>query len=285
MEPSIACVIPVYNDKARLPRALRSALGQREGVQVVLVDDGSTDGSRELALEMARDDPRIVALPLPANRGQGYARNVGAAATQAPYLTFLDQDDEHAPGWYDHALELLDAHPRYAAVRGDIELCDVPADIAIDRGDPRWDAMVGSTIWNVVVRRAAFQAIGGCPVAPPYRTREGAEDVTVAIALRQHFSVARTPFVATRHYVGPRGATAYFLRRTRVVDGSIEFLEATEAEKSGALAAANAEYQRAAAANVEALRTLLPPQPAPAVPSRGWLSRVSGAILRRVIRD
>ena len=284
MEPAIACVIPVYNDKARLPRAVRSALEQRAAVQIVLVDDGSTDGSRELALEMARDDPRIVALPLPANRGQGFARNIGAAATRAPYLTFLDQDDEHAPGWYDHALALLDAHPQYAAVRGDIELCDVPADLAIGRDDPRWGAMASSTIWNVVVRRAAFQAIGGCPVAPAYRTREGAEDVTVAIALRQHFSVARVPFVATRHYVGQKGATAYFLRRTRVVDGRIEFLESTEAEKSGALASANLEYQRAAAANVEALRTLLAPQ-APAAPSGNWLSRMSGALLRRVIRD
>jgi glycosyltransferase involved in cell wall biosynthesis len=285
VEPSISCVIPVYNDKARLPRAVQSALQQRAGVQVVLVDDGSTDGSRELALDMARDDPRIYALALPANRGQGFARNVGAAATQAPYLTFLDQDDEHAPGWYDHALALLDAHPHYAAVRGDIELRDVPADLALGRDDPRWSAMVSSTIWNVVMRRSAFQAIGGCPVAPAYRTREGAEDVTVAIALRQYFSVARTPFVATRHYVGEKGATAYFLRRTRVVGGRIEFLESTEAEESGVLASANAEYQRAAAANVEALRTLLAREPAPAAPSGGWISRVTGALLRRMIRD
>jgi len=81
VEPSIACVIPVYNDKARLPRAVQSALRQRAGVQVVLVDDGSTDGSREFALDMAHEDERIYALPLPSNRGQGFARNIGAAVT------------------------------------------------------------------------------------------------------------------------------------------------------------------------------------------------------------
>jgi glycosyltransferase involved in cell wall biosynthesis len=282
MEPSISCVIPVHNDKVRLPRAVQSALRQRPDVQVVLVDDFSTDGSRELALDMARTDDRIYTLALPSNRGQGFARNVGAAAAQARYVTFLDQDDEHAPGWYDHAVTLLEDHPGFAAVRGEIELCEVPADLTIGRTDPRWAAMVGSPIWNVVMRRAVFQAIGGCPVAPAYRTREGAEDVTVGMALRQHFSVAKTGFVATRHYVGQDGATAYFLRRTRVVDGRIEFLESTRAETTGVLESANLEYQRVAAANVATLRALLA---APPVPARHWLAEISGALLRRISRN
>ena len=98
MTPDISCVIPVHNDKRRLPRAVASALGQGPAVQVVLVDDASTDGSRELAAEMARGDPRIVAFALPQNRGQGFARNLGVALTDALIVTFLDQDDEHAPG-------------------------------------------------------------------------------------------------------------------------------------------------------------------------------------------
>lgn len=280
MAPAISCIIPVHNDKIRLPRAVRSALQQRSDVQVILVDDCSTDGSRELALDMARADERIYALPLPTNRGQGFARNVGVAAAQTPYVTFLDQDDEHATGWYDHALAVLEEHPPFAAVRGEIELCEVPGDLTIGRDDPRWAAMVGSPIWNVVMRRTVFQAIGGCPVAPAYRTREGAEDVTVCMALRQYFSVAKTEFVATRHYVGQSGATAYFLRRTRVVDGRVEFLESTEAERSGTLESANLEYQRGAAANVAILRALLAP-----APTRHWLSEVSGALLRRIIRN
>ncbi len=101
-----------------MPRAIKSALDQRSDVQVVLVDDGSTDGSGEFALEMAREDRRIVALSLPTNRGQGSARNIGVAAAHAPYVAFLDQDDEHAPGWYDHAVEVLQADPQFAAVRG-----------------------------------------------------------------------------------------------------------------------------------------------------------------------
>lgn len=81
--PVVSCIIPVYNGKAELARAVKSVLAQREGSQAVLVDDCSTDGSRELAQEMAEGDPRIVALSLPSNRGQGYARNIGVAASDA----------------------------------------------------------------------------------------------------------------------------------------------------------------------------------------------------------
>src|SRR6266571_2943285 len=49
MAPIISCVIPVYNDRLHLPRAIKSALDQRSDVQVVLVDDCSTDGSGEFA--------------------------------------------------------------------------------------------------------------------------------------------------------------------------------------------------------------------------------------------
>jgi len=102
--PAISCVMPVYNDRGRVPRAVASVLAQGVAVQVVLVDDCSTDGSRHLAMDLARSDSRIVAFPLPWNRGQGYARNIGVAVADASIVTFLDQDDEHVAGWYEHAL-------------------------------------------------------------------------------------------------------------------------------------------------------------------------------------
>ncbi len=259
MTPDISCVIPVYNDKRRLARAVASALGQGPAVQVVLVDDASTDGSRELAEEMAQGDPRIVAFALPQNRGQGFARNVGVAVADALIVTFLDQDDEHVPGWYRLALELLGEHPDLAAVKGDLELMDIPAGISVARGDPRWAAMVFSPMWNVVLRKVVYQAIGGFPTASAYRTREGVEDITLMQALTRNFKVAQQDAVATRHYINPGGATEFFLRRSRVVDGRIEFAESSSAEASGALREANADFQRRVAANLSALRALIPP--------------------------
>lgn len=257
--PAISCVIPVYNDRARLPRAVASVLAQGPAVQVVLVDDGSSDGSRELTLELARDEPRIVAFPLPANRGQGNARNIGVAVAEAPVVTFLDQDDEHAAGWYEHALGLLRGHAELAAVKGEIELLELPAGVSVARGDLRWQAMVYSPMWNVVLRKVVFQALGGFPVGSAYRTREGAEDIPLVQALTRHFKMAQRDQVATRHYVNPQGATAYFLQRSRIVGGRIEFTERSPAESSGALQQAHEEFQRRVAANLAALRALLPP--------------------------
>ena len=242
MAPIISCVIPVYNGRLHLPRAIKSALDQRSDVQVVLVDDCSTDGGG------------IVALSLPTNRGQGFARNIGVAAAHAPYVTFLDQDDEHAPGWYDHAVKVLQANPQFAAVRGDVELMEVPAELSIRQSDPRRLAMVNSTVWNMVMRKVVYHALGGSPTAAAFRTREGAEDVAVVVALQQYFKVARTERVATRHYVKASGATAYFLRRTRLVGNSFEFTELTTGEQTGALDKALAEFHIRAAANVETLR-------------------------------
>jgi glycosyltransferase involved in cell wall biosynthesis len=255
MQPSISCVIPVYNGKRDLERAVASVLGQRADAQVILVDDASTDGSRELVLELARREARIVAIPMAANRGQGYARNIGVAAAEARYVTFLDQDDEHLPGWYDHALGALESHPQYAGVRGELELAEVPPELAVGRGDPRWPAIVNSPIWNVVMRKTVYQALGGSPSGPAFRTRQGNEDWVVTETLKRHFTLAKADFVAVRHYVQPNGATAYFLRRTRVTaDGRFEFIEMTSTEKEGALREALEEYQRRAAENIAVLR-------------------------------
>lgn len=259
--PEITCVIPVFNDRLRLPRAVASVLGQGAAVQVVLVDDCSTDGSRELAMHMAKGDPRIVAFPLPWNRGQGYARNIGVAVADAPIVTFLDQDDEHVTGWYQHALGLLRTHPDLAAVKGELELMDLPPGVSVTRGDPRWAAMVYSPMWNVVLRKVAYQALGGFPTAVAYRTREGVEDVTLMEALSRNFKVALQEQVAARHYVNPNGATAYFLRRSRVAGSRIEFSEPTQSESSGALQQANLEFQHRVAANLSTLRALMPEAP------------------------
>lgn len=279
--PSISCIIPVYNGKRDLPRAVGSAINQRPDVQIVLVDDYSTDGSQDLALEMARNDPRIVTLCLPHNRGQGYARNIGVTVASASYVTFLDQDDEHAPGWYDHALDYLSSNSNAAAIKGEIELMELPADLSVDRTDPRWPVMVYSPIWNVVMRKVIYTALGGCPSSKPYRTRMGAEDVALVNSLMRHFNVGRTKFLASRHYVRANGATAYFLSRTRVVGKTFEFTETADVERVGTIQEALREHQDEAAANIAALRDLLG-QKQKSIDN--WFGGIMTRILQRLIR-
>jgi len=274
MQPAISCVIPVFNGKRDVERAVRSALGQRPDAQVVLVDDCSTDGTRELVLALARGDPRIVGILLTVNRGQAYARNVGVGAADAPYVAFLDHDDEHLPGWYDHALEALERRPEYVGVRGEIELADLPPDIRVDRSDPRWPAIVNSVVWNVVMHKVVYQAVGGSPCGAAFRMREANEDWALTETIKRHYLFAKSEYPAVRHYVGA-GRTAYFLRRTRVTAGGFEFTENTPSESQGTLAEALADYQERAAANVGLLRNPARPQAATPAPAPGGLmSRV-----------
>ncbi|MER6161081.1 CDP-glycerol glycerophosphotransferase family protein [Streptomyces sp. NPDC001868] len=92
----MSVVVIVYNDEARLPTAVRSVLEQTlRSVEVVIVDDHSTDGSYEVAARLAAEHPdRVRAYRLPVNSGGcGAPRNQGIRETRGEYVLFLDSDD------------------------------------------------------------------------------------------------------------------------------------------------------------------------------------------------
>ncbi|WP_432189631.1 bifunctional glycosyltransferase/CDP-glycerol:glycerophosphate glycerophosphotransferase [Streptomyces sp. Tue6028] len=94
--PAVSVVVIVYNDADRLPTAVRSVLDQTlHGVEVVIVDDRSTDGSYETARLLAAQHPdRVRAFRLPENSGGcGAPRNRGIAEARGDYVLFLDSDD------------------------------------------------------------------------------------------------------------------------------------------------------------------------------------------------
>ena len=89
----ISAIIPVYNTALELPRCLDSALGQAfEGLEVIAVDDGSTDGSPEVCARYAQRDARVRVLIVP-HGGAGAARNAGLNVARGAYVLFLDSDD------------------------------------------------------------------------------------------------------------------------------------------------------------------------------------------------
>ncbi|MER6014952.1 bifunctional glycosyltransferase/CDP-glycerol:glycerophosphate glycerophosphotransferase [Streptomyces bluensis] len=94
--PAVSVVVIVYNDEARLPTAVRSVLDQTlRGVEVVIVDDRSTDGSYEVARRLAAEHPgRVRAHRLPENSGGcGAPRNHGIRRARGDHVMFLDSDD------------------------------------------------------------------------------------------------------------------------------------------------------------------------------------------------
>ncbi|MFB9375715.1 glycosyltransferase family 2 protein [Kineococcus gynurae] len=91
----VSIVLPVYNDAGRLPSAVENALSQAGAeVELVLVDDGSTDGSAEVVKAAAAKDPRVVAVLQPENGGVSLARRAGVEAARGEWIWFVDSDDE-----------------------------------------------------------------------------------------------------------------------------------------------------------------------------------------------
>jgi CDP-glycerol glycerophosphotransferase len=99
--PLLSVVVPAYQVADYLADCLTSVLGQSwENLEVVVVDDGSTDGTGDLADRLAAADPRVRVVHQ-ANAGLGAARNVGVRHASGSYLAFADSDDLVTPGAYD----------------------------------------------------------------------------------------------------------------------------------------------------------------------------------------
>ncbi|MGW5354681.1 CDP-glycerol glycerophosphotransferase family protein [Streptomyces sp. NPDC004031] len=110
MTPRLTVVVPVYNVEQYLEECLRSIAAQSlAALDVVMVDDGSTDASADIARAFAAGDSRF-RLVSQANGGLGHARNTGArhAHPDTEYLTFADSDDVLPPYAYDRLTALLD---------------------------------------------------------------------------------------------------------------------------------------------------------------------------------
>ena len=108
MSQKVSVIIPVYNAEPFVEQCLRSVLNQTyTDLEVIVVDDGSTDGSMHLAETIAKSDERIKVLAI-AHAGQSAARNIGMQAATGEYICFVDADD-----WLDR--DFIETHLLHAA--------------------------------------------------------------------------------------------------------------------------------------------------------------------------
>lgn len=109
--PGISVLIPVYNKEAYIRSSLRSVLDQSyRDIEVIVVNDGSTDRSLAIAQQMAQIDDRIRLIDIP-NSGVSHARNVALAHARGEWIQFLDADDLLAEGYLQQAMQVLEEHP------------------------------------------------------------------------------------------------------------------------------------------------------------------------------
>ncbi|MCC4464824.1 glycosyltransferase [Limosilactobacillus reuteri] len=105
LNEKISVIIPVYNDEKYLEQCVESVLTQSyHNLEVILVDDGSTDATPAICEEFRRQDDRIRVI-YKQNEGVGASRNTGLAMATGDYILFIDHDD-----WLleDHIQKLYD---------------------------------------------------------------------------------------------------------------------------------------------------------------------------------
>lgn len=244
-------VIPAYNAEATLERAVASVFEQEmPEVEIIIVDDVSSDGTMALAERLTASDPRIRLLRQAINGGPAAARNAGLRAARGDTICFLDADDAYLPGFLTTCLGVLSIHPSFASVKTDVELADFDGEI----DDQRYGAIVNVLPSNVLIRRPVAEIIGGFPEDQAFRGPAAGVDGVFRAVLGQCFPQGHIPRPLLRHYVGDDSHLRLFLGRSEATDNGIAFdaKSATEEEASGAIDAASQRFIDGFAARITA---------------------------------
>lgn len=105
-KPKISVIVPVYNTEKYLKRCIDSIINQTyENLEIILVDDGSTDGSERIVDSYSQRDSRVIVVHQ-LNRGESNARNVGLRIATGDYIAFCDCDDWIEPQMYQTMIEV-----------------------------------------------------------------------------------------------------------------------------------------------------------------------------------
>jgi len=202
-EPSVSVVIPTYNRAHLLPRALASVLSQEGVLEVLVVDDGSSDDTE--AVVKGFGDPRLRYLRQPRNLGAAAARNRGLREARGEFIALLDSDDEWLPGKLALQLALFRRLPATVGmvytgsetvdsrgIRQSLLLPTVRGDIhhrLLERN------LLHGAPSNALLRREAVARIGGFDEAMP-----AIEDYDYWLRLSRHFQVDFVAMPLSRYH-------------------------------------------------------------------------------------
>jgi GT2 family glycosyltransferase len=202
----VSVVIATRNRGPELLGTLARLRALHEQPPIVVVDNGSTDGTAEL---VRAHHPGVQVVGLRRNRG-GAARTVGARLVDSPYVAFSDDDSWWAPGALSRAADLLDHHPRLAVLAARVlvgpeerldpvcaEMAHSPLPAADDLPGP---SVLGFIACGAVVRRTAFLELGGFDV----RLGVGGEEELLSVDLATRgWGLAYVDEVVAHHHPSP----------------------------------------------------------------------------------
>jgi glycosyltransferase involved in cell wall biosynthesis len=212
----VSVIIPVYNAGQYLPRAIESALVQSmEYIEVIIVDDASTDGSGRIAQEYASKYNRVKYILLPKNRGTLYARYAGVMAASGDYVTQLDQDDVLDPDFCSRTCNI-------AVLSGadvvQASVCFIEPDLRItpcysfhDKKEPDYfkntiNMKHPHNVWGKLIRTGLYRRVWEEIGEPPMLV--GPEDLLQSVLLAWHCNRCETmSYTGFYHFKNPSAVT------------------------------------------------------------------------------
>jgi glycosyltransferase involved in cell wall biosynthesis len=206
----VSVVVPAYNAQRTLDATLDSVRAQtHRALEIVVVDDGSTDGTRAIAERHATADARVRVIAQ-TNAGVAAARNAGWRDARADFVAFVDADDLWAPRKIELQLEALLAGGSSAGLAYCwLDRIDAAGNVTCEYRDARLEGRIvdkllesnfvgcGST---VLVRRQALIDAGGFDISLRARGGEGCEDwlLNCLVAMHWELVLVRDPLVGYR---------------------------------------------------------------------------------------
>lgn len=190
-QSQVGVVIPMYNAARTIEETLASVCAQTyRSLDIVVVDDGSTDASADLIKCWPDQRVRLVRQD---NAGVAAARNLGALSTTAPFLAFLDADDIWLPTKIEAQMKVMEANPDnlvwcwYDEI-DDASNCSCSPDLSSE------ETLAALCCWNIVgngssilVSRRVFVESGGFDTTLRDRDAQGCEDYSFALRVAEKF--------------------------------------------------------------------------------------------------
>jgi glycosyltransferase involved in cell wall biosynthesis len=194
--PAVSIIMPTYNRaKAWLEQAVASVQGQTfTDWELIVVDDGSTDGTPELVERLARREPRLRLHRTP-HAGVSAARNAGLGLARGRFAAFLDDDDVWMPNRLQRQVEYLTKNPEYGLIYAQAATVDGEGRIIGLKPGRRaatdFDGLLDGNcipMPTVLARRDCLAAVGGFD-----RSLRIAEDYDLWLRLARRFPIAYLP--------------------------------------------------------------------------------------------
>lgn len=212
----VSTIIPVYERSGRLRQAVASVLAQTyRPIEIILVDDGSTDDTPAAADELALAHPGVVRVIHQANAGPGPARETGRLAARGEFIQYLDSDDELLPDKFKLQVACLNRRPEADLVYGATCLVDDAGQVL--KSPYKWTAQARDSLfpgllvdrwWNThtpLWRRSLCDRIGAWS---SLRYSEDWEYEARAGALKPRLARVEEVVALTRQHPGNRETTS-----------------------------------------------------------------------------